>query len=345
MSNYNIQYGTNDFFYKKNGDNKNLIASFPFTLENLKKWVLETTNKTSFTVAPTDIFDSQLSSVVIDNETKFKTEFLPNNMVFNSNFNNIVKDLIKPGALSGEKKYTNLQGSLTVQYAGKNKYTTFDISSNINIDGNGNIDIDANRLTDVLGIPITDADGDISYISTHSSNPRCKFRNNCTLNHIHYSGGCTTQTIVKPNGETYCKCICKGSKVSNGDPHSHCELYNEKAKKGKSPNAISLSNLISNIQLELSTPIDGSIPGLSGVNGVDTVMDDKALRDIIFKYYNEIVTNKELQKNIDDLNVNYDTQHKSLMDSKTQYKAQYLNIFNLLSGIFIVSGYIYTMRK
>ena len=57
-----------------------------------------------------------------------------------------------------------------------------------------------------------------------SGNPRCKYRQTCTMNHWHYSEGCTTK-IVNENGVTRCQCNCKGVPVFNNNPHSHCDPY------------------------------------------------------------------------------------------------------------------------
>jgi hypothetical protein len=68
------------------------------------------------------------------------------------------------------------------------------------------------------------------------------------------------------------------------------------------------------------------------------------IKEAIYLYY--LAVNKNfIYKDALENNKNlYNTTNQSLSDSTVKYKNQYLNMFNLLSGIIIAGGYIYMLR-
>jgi len=73
-------------------------------------------------------------------------------------------------------------------------------------------------------IEFTDRDGLMTRVYGELPNKQCSFRENCTKNHLHYSGGCTTNmyTDKDDNNKKHYKCACTGKQVFDAKPHSHC---------------------------------------------------------------------------------------------------------------------------
>jgi hypothetical protein len=242
--NFIINYKPGDFFYDTINpeNNADVLASFPFSKESVIKWANKVANPNPPINQITDIFDPQISTIIINEKYDFKNTFLPGNITFNSNFNNLTLSLTGSsvnGSTDGGSSFVN---DITPQIAG--------ISGNIVIQSNGQpttLEINKGNDSNIQWkqdatnawqptfdintalsqeIPFTDVDGGQSTVIMTSNNPRCKYRKTCTMNHWHYSGPCNTQITTASDGSTTCKCICTGVPVFNSEPHSHCDSYN-----------------------------------------------------------------------------------------------------------------------
>ena len=78
--------------------------------------------------------------------------------------------------------------------------------------------------TDGSYIEFTDRDGLMTRVYGELPNKQCSFRENCTKNHLHYSGGCTTNMYIDKDDDKkkHYKCACTGKQVFDAKPHSHC---------------------------------------------------------------------------------------------------------------------------
>ena len=179
------------------------------------------------------------------------------------------------------------------------------------------------------------------------------------MNHWHYSGACSQQIIKQPNGSTYCKCVCSGEPVFSGEPHSHCDAYELNANGSASgptgiqnqPNNLGLLQMIKGIKMNLTGNFPKSPFGGAGgnvemgyKNEATLLNNDAKIRELVYQYYIEVNKNIQLQKTIHNNNNKDVTMSQTMMDANVQYKSQYLNVFNIVAGIFCVSGYIYIMQ-
>jgi hypothetical protein len=65
----------------------------------------------------------------------------------------------------------------------------------------------------------------------------------------------------------------------------------------------------------------------------------------LYDYYAEIIKNRELQSNLMD-NKTFNNTAKLISHDATQsYRKQYLELFNVTTGIFLASAYIYISMK
>ena len=246
-----IQYKPNDFFYNIADPIRNaeLLETFPFKKEKVIEWVNKVANLEKPLVDVIDIFDPQISVVILNPDYDFKNSFLPGNMVFNDNFDELTMNLTGMSGSAGSDGSSGSSGSSGISNNLSNQSTVITgnivlnpISKNdkpttleINSDGTSNINWQQDKTNSWQSsfnintglskqIPFIDVDGGESEIIMTSGNPRCKFRAVCTMNHWHYSGECTTK-IIEENGTTRCECNCTGVPVFNGNPHSHCDPY------------------------------------------------------------------------------------------------------------------------
>ena len=201
-------------------------------------------------------------------------------------------------------------------------------------------------------------------------NPRCKFQPSCTINHEHYAK-CKTQIFSDKEGKTYCKCVCSGPISTDAKPHQHCSPYNvkspddpgydEKIDGGYNShmgfsgqgNNLAYSNFkgsIDNMELELNgmfPKITGDavvMPGNYGNPDKNTAAD-KTIRETVYEYYMAVAENKKLQNTLLS-NSSFDsTAVQSMKDAHMAYKVKYLELFNIVSGIIMASGYIYLFAK
>jgi len=373
---YNIGYGKNDFFYNKN--NYELLKTIPFTNKSLIKWVNENRNPSDEAIKDnTDIFDENITKVVFNNKYKFINEYLPNNIVINSNsnFSNFESrdiDLNSPPTSNGQSYASALKsGYLTIEPVNeKNPITEIDLygdptdvgSSSFeyttNSVGQMNSDISLNAILSFGETPYPEPNGSTSYISVSTANPRCKFQKGCTEKHWHYKS-CKTQKFANQDGTTYCKCVCTGEKTYDDESHDHCSPFNIDKKSVDSKGNVdpiafqsTITELIKKITVSFKQETqDYSYTGSDGkmkypYNYNRQLKDtDIKIRTLIYDYYYELNRNIELQKNIGSTNSLDKTTTQALKDANVKYKKEYLQLFNIFSGILFASGYIYVLYK
>ena len=326
-----------------------------------------------------DIFDPKISGIILNPDNDFQNTFLPGNMSFNSNFDALAMGFTGvggsgggSGGLTANERTSGITGNIMLMPSDGSVPIVIpvnqDESSNIHwkqdITNSWQPDFDINAKLSQQ-IPFVDSDGGMSSIIMTSKNPRCKFRKNCTMNHWHYSGKCKTQIITDPDGGTYCKCICSGAPVFNDQPHSHCDDYTLN-NDGTATTAVGTTNApaglgliatVKNIKMNLTGQFPGAQFGLGGgsggttggnvklpyANAEDLKAGDEKIRKLIFDYYYYVATNQMLQKKVLDSGVKDVTMRQALLDATVQYKNEYLNVFNIVAGIFGAAGYIYLM--
>lgn len=94
---------------------------------------------------------------------------------------------------------------------------------------------------------------------------------------------------------------------------------------------------------------------LPSINGVDlttsasytqeNINKDQSIREVIYNYYIAVANNKDLQKQVL-TNSSFDaTANQSIKDATISYRTKYLELFNIISGIFMATGYIYLYSK
>ena len=369
----NLQYKPNDFFYNVADPTRNadLIASFPFEKDKVVEWV----NRVANLQTPLrsegigDIFDPQISAVILNPDYDFMNSFLPGNMVFNDRFDTLTMNLTGMSNIvnSISQQSALVTGNIVLKPISANdKPTTLEINSQ----GGSNInwkqdqtnawqpDFNINASLS-QEIPFVDVDGGKSTIIMTSGNPRCKFRGTCTMNHWHYSGKCTTQ-IVEEGGKTSCKCNCTGTPVFNSEPHSHCDPYTIEPNGSAStplgpvnpPTGLGLVAAIQGIKMNLKASfpqtqfLSGDESGnvsLPFSNSGELNQNSEMIRELVFDYYSRVNENITLQKTIHNKGAKGLTSKQALMDATVHYKTEYLNVFNILAGIAGVTGYIFLL--
>jgi hypothetical protein len=375
---FNIKYRQGDFFYNTADKTKNadLLRTFPFSKEAVIKWANKVKKLAHPIVSITDIFDPQISGIILNPANDFENSFLKGNLIFNDSFNQITFNLSNPPPSTTQlSESTDINGTVTLvsnNSASGDVHLDINPGSSINWTQDAtnswqpNVDIETKLLSkDIPFTPITftDTDGGTSKITMTTENPRCKYRETCTLNHWHYSGSCQTQIVTNnKTGSTYCKCICSGVPVFDDSPHSHCDTYTVNSDgtgttavgTRSAPDGLGLIQTIQGIKgvkMNLSANFPKGKFGSSnekitlGYKDVDALKKtDQQIRHMIFQYYQEVYKNIELQKKVNTSQTKDTTMSQSMMDATVQYKTEYLNVFNIVVGIFCVTGYIYTLE-
>jgi hypothetical protein len=364
-----------DFFYNTSDTTRNidLLATFPFGQTNESKqklidWANSKTKADPPITAISDIFDPKISKIILNPAYDFKNTFLPGNMTFNDNFNALAIDFSQAAQLALTKlSYgKSLSGNIILTSNTGQKLTMpVDSSAEINWkqDATNTWDQKFDVSTQLSNqIPFVDSDGVVSKIIMTTDNPRCKYRENCTLKHWRYTS-CTSEIIQLGNGKTNCKCTCKGgpSYNSTGAPHSHCDSYviNKDGTASTAmgtkaaPVGVDLISIIKSIKLDLSANFPGA-PFKVGAGG-DLELPykdeealkkgDKELRNLVFDYYFYVDQNRELQKIVQQTGVKDSTMKQAIIDATVKYKNEYLNVFNMIAGIFGAVGYIYLLTR
>jgi hypothetical protein len=367
---YNIGYGSNDFFSNNNDE---IAKTIPFHKGNLVAWV-KSINPSVEIKSVIDVFDPKITAVVFVNKDKFINDYLPGNIIINSNsnFSNFdprnVNLSVPPSALLDTEHEDPIQsGQLTIETTmNGTPITSYDLKPSLdktvssvkyttNSIGKVNDDITLTGTLSTGEIQYPEPNGSISYISSNTANPRCKYQKKCTENHWHYKS-CTTQTFVNKDGTTYCKCVCTGPKTLDGNEHQHCSPFNvTNTNPDGTIDPVSFKASIAELIKKITVSIKKQPEQYSYIGkGNDGKMTypyqnfkftdtDKEMRTAIYNYYYELNRNIELRKNIISNDSLDDTASQRLLDANVKYKKEYLHLFNIFSGILFVSGYIYVI--
>lgn len=315
---------------------------------------------------------------------RFINDYLPGNILINnttnfSNFNTRNTNLNIPASAINNSSIDNTTGLVSgnISISTNNTKTPniiYDFS--VNNTDKTNVEYKTNALGQ-MGDDITingtfnneetkiiepgsGAGSSYSYITKNTSNPRCKYRSKCTTDHWHYKS-CKTQNFINPDGTTYCRCVCTGPPVKNNTEHQHCSPY--KMNDANSSTFIngddteltnSISNLIRDIKVTIKKKAEPTLaPHDASSNNFhfaytklsDLSNNDLTIRTLIYNYYHEMNRNIQLRDSIIHNDSIDSTAKQALLDANVKYKKEYLQLFNIFSGIFFVSGYIYIMNK
>jgi hypothetical protein len=384
---YSIGFGKDDFFYSTEPEKLyNLLQTIPFTTDKFTtdKLIVWCNSKggnisaTSGTNNESIIFNSEISKIILENRNDFINNYMPGNISINNNFNSVALDLIaskdSPTAdsvpIRGNvvittnnnsipKMYLDISSGSTLEYSTENGKWNQDISINAIIPQNTMLEY----IPPAGPIKNTDGTNQQVTVSADTRNPRCKFVNNCTVNHGHFSS-CRTETHTDTfTKERFCKCVCTGPMVSDGKPHTHCNEINieDTATNGLDDSWVkkymadtTLTSVLKDIKMNLkanflnigssATAINGNL--VANYNDSDQLKKtDLAIRETLYDYYAEIIKNRELQTNLMD-NKTFNNTAKLISHDATQnYRKQYLELFNVTTGIFLASAYIYISMK
>jgi hypothetical protein len=184
-------------------------------------------------------FNNKIIDVVRTHKDQFINEFLQGNINISTAFNSLSSTTSVTGLAyedgNGELNSKNTSGTLTLNDG--NKLKGLYIDGKYSTDSNGNLTINIGKARrqpiDVIINEPEDQGGEYTqgentqgrygpggpeYITATDINPRCKYQPKCTINHAHFKK-CKTQLYADNNGGTYCKCICEGPVITNGEPH------------------------------------------------------------------------------------------------------------------------------
>lgn len=391
---YSIGFGKDDFFYSTEPNKlKNLLQTIPFTTDKfttdkLIEWCNSKGAKggnisaTAGTNNESIIFNSEISKIILDpkNRNDFINNYMPGNISINNNFNSVALDLIaskdSPIAnsvpISGNvvitttnksipKMYLDISSGSTLEYSTENGKWNQDISINAMIPQNTMLEYIPPAPAGPILNPIDGTKQQVT-VSADTRNPRCKFVNNCRVNHAHFSS-CRTETLKDADGKSFCKCVCTGPMVSDGKPHTHCNEINiedtatnglDKTWVDKYMADTTLTSVLKDIKMNLKANFLNIGSSATAINGnlVANYKDsdqltktDLKIRETLYDYYAEIIKNRELQTNLMD-NKTFNNTAKLISHDATQnYRKQYLELFNVTTGIFLASAYIYISMK
>jgi hypothetical protein len=317
MTTYPINYEDTGFF----SSDPNVIATIPFSLSAAIEWAKKAEQRPlteSDAGKIGDIFDSKLSIVITNpgNKTDFIDNFLLNNLYLNEDF----------GAISvstGSIVPSNYRpGQVTIR-----GYT-------------------------YKGTLITSSNRSTSYLLGTPSYQRVVYQPVCTINHLHFPDGCNVVEVTSSADDSYFKCSCNGTPVFNSEPHSHCQSFTNSATDPETAINLAYSNkggVNSRMSYSRTSGSGSEVTGdtfpVNYANKDDLENTDRLIREAIYLYYCAVNQNIIYKNQLKDNKKIADTANQALMDSTVKYKTQYLNVFNLLSGIMIAGVYIYTMNK
>jgi hypothetical protein len=382
---YSIGFGINDFFYSASNTEKlnNLLQTIPFNNKNLIVWCNPKGGNISTTAGTNNdsiIFNSEISDIILDpkNRNDFINNYMPGNISINNNFNSVALNLmastesptdnsvpiggnivINTNNKSIPQMYLDISSGSTLEYSTQNGKWNQDILINAKIPQNTMLQYipsnkDSLTNTDVTERKVT--------VSADTRNPRCKFVNNCTVYHEHRD--CRTVTKIDADGQSYCECECSTVIVTDDNPHTHCDTINieNTATNGLDDSWVkkymadtTLTSVLKDITMNLkadflntsnsaATAIDGNLVA-NYTQLTDLTKTDLAIRETLYDYYAEIIKNRELQTNLMD-NKTFNNTAKLISHDATQnYRKQYLELFNVTTGIFLASAYIYISMK
>jgi hypothetical protein len=378
---YSIGFGINDFFYSASNTEKlnNLLQTIPFKTDKLIVWCKSKGGNISADSNSTLLFQSKISDIILDpkNRNDFINNYMPGNISINNNFNSVALNLmasndpptdnsvpiggnivINTNNKSIPQMYLDISSGSTLEYSTQNGKWNQDILINAMIPQNTMLE-----YIPPAG-PIKNPDGTERKVtvSADTRNPRCKFVNNCTEYHEHRD--CRTVTKIDADGQSYCECECSTVIVTDANPHTHCDTINientannglDKTWVDKYIADTTLTSVLKDITMNLkadflntsnsaATAIDGNLVA-NYTQLTDLKKTDLEIRETLYNYYAEIIKNRNLQTNLMD-NKTFNNTAKLISHDATQnYRKQYLELFNVTTGIFLASAYIYISMK
>lgn len=354
---YNM--GVKDFFYNKDTSEKIKDSLLFDTSKDSKFKTWLSTKSVSY---DGNVFSSSVGKCIIDNSTNFINNFLPVNINLSQNISTTVSGITGGNININGSNIFDLSPNPT-ENAGYDSYNVYENSAFadgnqfmlLNSKGDSTI-YNKSSITNSGGV------GSKTYISLNSKNPKCKYTTNCTLNHEYQD--CHTQIVTEPDGGTHCECICNSTgKMGDGvKPHTHCspvnideklnsimDINNNQINVSSSStgnknsfyrNYISNSKLLSAIQsIKLNLNLDDSSKGTNS----QSVNIKQETCELIYNYYFEVYRNIQYQNQIQ--NVQSNPSEQALTDANNLYKHLYLDLFNVFSGIFLASSYIYILTQ
>jgi hypothetical protein len=198
--------------------------------------------------------------------------------------------------------------------------------------------IDTNNISYNDGITTVTYGGSTYEYGTHGGT--CALHKNCTGTHLHYNN-CALQTIKNADGDSMCKCVCDGGiKMGDGTPHTHCGTLSTITEEGTVKLVFTTGGGTGE---KITNPgtVQETTGGAAGAGaGAGAGQTREELYIIYAKYYYELYRNKFLNSN---MNRTFDTSKKAVNDATTKYKREYVLLYDYITGIFLVSGFIYFM--
>lgn len=294
---------------------------FPFEKNSFIDWVNDISNQ-NMTFTTDDIFNKELIEVV------FGTVDISNNISFDTSTINTDHPLVK-ACIDGDVTVSCAYYESSVSAYNTNADKTFhDVSG---IDPNNIIYNKDNGITTVTY-------GGSTY-EYGTQGGTCALHTNCTGDHLHYNN-CALQTIKNADGESMCKCVCDGGiKLSDGTSHTHCGTLSKIKEDNDTEEKLVFTTGGGTGETITYTYTDPNEEPTTDTVGIAGQTRDE-LYIIYVKYYFELYRNKFLNSN---MNRNFDTSKKAVNDATTKYKREYVLLYDYITGIFFVSGFIYFM--
>jgi len=335
-------------------------VSLPFELSALNDWAK---SKDSTIKESKIYFDVDLVKIVIDHSGNFINDFLSKNMVFNTDFrsnlvvSNVTQKPSKATLTMGDRYTTSTENGKTV----------YKLKSGLASDG-GNITIYGESGNQRVAV------------REGCNKKHLYYPEGCTVVNVnegeYYQCNCNGSLAMnssKSGVHTHCSeftnDIADPVLAYNSSLSASAGLQMAKYQTGKvdkfgniikiTPNGIRFSKTptgyyrTTELENGENKPYDGntgdltdpSLPSdttpVSYQNRDNLINDNLELRTLIYYYYISLSENYNLNNNISSADSST-TGSIALQDSNVKYRTEYLNAFNLFSGIIIISGYIYT---
>jgi hypothetical protein len=298
---------------------------FPFEKNSFINWV-----NTNYGIKETekfttdDIFNKELIKVVFD------VDFSNNDISFNTSTINTEHGLVQ-ACIDGEVKVSCAYYESSVSAYNTSADNTFSDVSGID---HNNISYNEDN-----GITTVTYGGSTYEYGTHGGT--CALHKNCTGTHLHYNN-CALQTIKNADGDSMCKCVCDGGiKLGDGTTHTHCGTLSKITEVDGEQSTV---KLVFTTGGGTGETITTTYTDPEEDPSIDTVVIAGQTRDDLYiiyaKYYYELYRNKFLNSN---MNRTFDTSKKAVNDATTKYKREYVLLYDYITGIFLVSGFIYFM--
>jgi hypothetical protein len=198
--------------------------------------------------------------------------------------------------------------------------------------------IDPNNISYNNGITTVTYGGSTYEYGTHGGT--CALHKNCTGTHLHYNN-CALQTIKNADGDSMCKCVCDGGiKMGDGGTHTHCGTLSKIKEDDGTEKLVFTTGGGTGDTITYTYTDHNADPIEKKTDTRIAGQTSQELYIIYAKYYYELYRNKFLNSN---MNRTFDTSKKAVNDATTKYKREYVLLYDYITGIFFVSGFIYFM--